>query len=153
MILPSAADAPRSPHDTFVLSAARARAAVIVTSGANVRAEPRLTHELIGEGAEGLRGWRGGGQQSRPDTVVLSRDPALDLSHPLFSAGKPAHVLTTAPAALALRYAALPLFPFRSLHAALTALPRWVPDGYVRRRATVHTSSRSRVGPPACPRA
>ena len=119
MILPSAADAPRSPHDTFVLSAARARAAVIVTSGANVRAEPRLTHELIGEGAEGLRAWRGGGQQSRPDTVVLSRDPALNLSHPLFSAGKPAHVLTTAPAALAIRYAALPLtVPPRSLHAA-----------------------------------
>ena len=96
---------------------------VIVTGGANVRAEPRLTHELIGEGAEGLRAWRGGGQQSRPDTVVLSRDPALDLSHPLFSAGKPAHVLTTAPAALALRYAALPLFPFRSLHAPSLRCP------------------------------
>ena len=82
--------APESPHDAFILSAARAAAGVIVTTGANVRAEPRLTHELFGAGAAGLHAWRtaqrgGGGADLPPCSVVLSRDPALDLSHPLFT--------------------------------------------------------------------
>jgi riboflavin biosynthesis pyrimidine reductase len=101
--------APRSAHDAFVLSAARARASAILTTGANVRAEPRLTHEPFGVGAEALREWRSaltGGVGAPAHTLVLTRDASLDLTHPLFSGGHvaaPAHILTDRPAALALR--------------------------------------------------
>ena len=106
------AAAPGSPHDAFLLSAARAGAGVIVTTGANVRAERRLTHELFGVGAAELQAWRtaqrGDGADLPPCSVVLSRDPSLDLSHPLFSQPEAEAATTTIltdcrAAALALR--------------------------------------------------
>jgi hypothetical protein len=104
------ASAPRSPHDAFVLSAARASAGVIATTGANLRAEPLMTHEPFGVAAAGLRAWRtaqrGGKAGAPPCSVVLSRDPALDLSHRLCSLTEDtgATILTDSrSAALALR--------------------------------------------------
>ena len=43
---------PRSAHDRFALDLARARADVIVTTGAILRAEPRLAYELASDRAE-----------------------------------------------------------------------------------------------------
>ena len=102
--------APRSAHDAFVLSAARARAGAILTTGANVRAEPLLRHEPFGAGAQGLNKWRRQritrGEDIPPHTVVLTRDTSLDLAHPLLSgddAATAAYVLTDRAAALSLR--------------------------------------------------
>ena len=102
--------APRSAHDAFVLSAARARAGVVLTTGANVRAEPLLRHEPFGAGAQGLEIWRRKritrGSDIPPHTVVLTRDVSLDLGHPLFSDGDTAaaaYVLTDHAGALSLR--------------------------------------------------
>ena len=108
MIDVGAEAAPRSAHDAFVLSAARARAGSILTTGANVRAEPLLRHEPFGPGAEALRKWRRtritGGTVIPPHTVVLTRDASLDLGHPLFSDGDgTAHVLTDRATAVCLR--------------------------------------------------
>ena len=108
MIDTGADAAPRSAHDAFVLSAARARAGAILTTGANIRAEAFLRHEPFGAGAQALREWRcervTGGQNVPPHTIVLTRDSSLDLGHPLFTdADVAVHVLTDRAAALGLR--------------------------------------------------
>lgn len=110
MIDVGAEAAPRSAHDAFVLSAARARAGAIITTGANVRAEPLLRHEPFGAGAQGLLKWRRErvtrGENVPPHTVVLTRDASLDLDHPLLAGNDlagAAYVLTDGAGALSLR--------------------------------------------------
>lgn len=108
MINTGADAAPRSAHDAFVLSAARARARAIITTGANIRAETLLRHEPFGAGVQALQEWRcervTGRMNAPPHTIVLTRDPSLDLSHPLFTdTNAEVHVLTDSAAALGLR--------------------------------------------------
>lgn len=75
---------PRSPHDRFALDLARARADVIVTTGAILRAEPRLRYELASDRAEALHTWRMDqlGRPRPPLVVVLTGREDIDLDHP-----------------------------------------------------------------------
>ena len=67
---------PASPTDDFVLGLARARADAIVTTGANLRLEPRLTHAYHGDPrtAGALEAWRRDvlGKGDAPVSVVLT---------------------------------------------------------------------------------
>ncbi|MDY7094954.1 MAG: hypothetical protein SX243_18425 [Acidobacteriota bacterium] len=79
---------PKSPWDAFVLSLCRARAGAILTTGANLRAEPKLHHQaLVGEPAAGaLEAWRQReGLEGPPLSVVLTSGRDLDWQHPLFA--------------------------------------------------------------------
>ncbi|ACY18605.1 hypothetical protein [Haliangium ochraceum] len=80
--------APVSALDGFALAAARARADAIVTTGANLRAEPALRHQLAGPAAAALSEWRREhlGKRTRPVSLVLSRGARLPLAHPLLRA-------------------------------------------------------------------
>ncbi|MEM6457319.1 MAG: hypothetical protein AAF772_19685 [Acidobacteriota bacterium] len=83
---------PPSLLDAFVLGAARMRADAIVTTGANLRAEPELTHDPIGPPAliAALRGWRRARRPAtpeRPYSLVLTSGRGLDFAHPLLRAG------------------------------------------------------------------
>ena len=81
---------PKSRHDSFLLSLARARAEAIVTSGRILREEPALTHGLRGppELRAALAAWR----RERlvlafdPWLLVLSSGRELDPQHPAFHA-------------------------------------------------------------------
>ncbi len=75
---------PRSPHDRFALDLARARADVIVTTGAILRAEPRLRYELASDKADDLHTWRMDqlGRPTPPLVVVLTGREDIDLNHP-----------------------------------------------------------------------
>lgn len=79
---------PRSRHDAFLLSLARARAEALVSTGRILREEPALTHGLRGppELRAALAAWR----RERlvlahePWLLVLSTGRALDPMHPAF---------------------------------------------------------------------
>jgi len=75
---------PASPHDHFALDLARARADVIVTTGAILRAEPRLRYELASDRADDLHTWRMDqlGRPTPPLVVVLTGREDIDLDHP-----------------------------------------------------------------------
>lgn len=93
-------EAPRSATDRFVLGFARARADVIVTTGAILRAEPRLVHRTAedpGEAAAWAR-WRAEvlARPAAPVLLVLSASGALDLAHPALCAAPRTIVWTTA---------------------------------------------------------
>jgi len=82
---------PRSDTDRFVLGVARARVDAVLTTGRNLRLEPRLTHALWprrrGGGWEtALGAWRRErlGRSPRRWSLVLTRRVDLDLGHPLF---------------------------------------------------------------------
>jgi len=79
---------PASPTDDFVLGLARARADAIVTTGANLRLEPRLTHAYHRDPsiAGALEAWRREvlGKADAPLSVVLTRGADIDLEHSLF---------------------------------------------------------------------
>ncbi len=79
---------PRSRHDTFLLSLARARAEAIVTTGRILREEPALTHGLRGppELRAALAAWRRERLvlDSPPWLLVLSSGRELDPTHPAF---------------------------------------------------------------------
>ena len=77
-------DAPPSDIDWFVLSAARARADAIVTTGRILRAEPELVHDLVGETGAALHAWRQRalGRQHAPYVLVLTGGQLLDRAHP-----------------------------------------------------------------------
>lgn len=95
-------DAPASMTDAFALATARARADAIVTTGASLRAEPKLEHAL----GPAASAWRHVfvGKGRAPHSVVLTRRADLALDHPLFAANEaPVLVLTTPAAARALR--------------------------------------------------
>jgi riboflavin biosynthesis pyrimidine reductase len=104
--------APRSRHDAFLLSLARARAEAIVSTGRILGEEPALTHGLRGppELRAALAAWR----RERlvlahePWLLVLSSGRALDPMHPAFhGAARPLlFVPSAAAAALRDRFAA-----------------------------------------------
>ncbi len=75
---------PSSGHDRFALDLARARADVIVTTGAILRAEPGLSCELASDGADALHAWRMDqlGRPTPPLVVVLTGREDIDLDHP-----------------------------------------------------------------------
>jgi riboflavin biosynthesis pyrimidine reductase len=75
---------PRSAHDRFALDLARARADVIVTTGAILRAEPGLRYELASDRAEALHTWRMDqlGRPTPPLVVVLTGREDIDVDHP-----------------------------------------------------------------------
>lgn len=77
-------DTPKSPHDRFALDLARARADVIVTTGAILRAEPGLAYELASDRADALHAWRMDelGRPRPPLVVVLTGREDIDLDHP-----------------------------------------------------------------------
>lgn len=75
---------PRSAHDRFALDLARARADVIVTTGAILRSEPSLRYELASDRADALHTWRMDqlGRPTPPLVVVLTGREDIDLDHP-----------------------------------------------------------------------
>jgi riboflavin biosynthesis pyrimidine reductase len=75
---------PRSACDRFALDLARARADVIVTTGAILRAEPGLRYELASDRADALHTWRMDqlGRPTPPLVVVLTGREDIDLDHP-----------------------------------------------------------------------
>jgi riboflavin biosynthesis pyrimidine reductase len=79
---------PVSSTDAFVLGVARARADVIVTTGASLRAEPGLHHGLDGLRRPGraLAAWRRErlGRPGPPASCVLTASGNVDLNHRLF---------------------------------------------------------------------
>ena len=87
--------APRSRVDGFRLRLARARADAVLTTGANLRAEPALRHTLDGEGAAELVRHRREqlGRSGPPESVVLTRGQRLDPAHPLWLGPRPVRVL------------------------------------------------------------
>jgi len=82
---------PKSDADRFVLGVARARADAVLTTGRNLRLEPRLTHALWPRRRGGgwdaaLAAWRRE-RLGRPEprwSLVLTRRGDLDLDHPIF---------------------------------------------------------------------
>ncbi len=92
-------DAPRSETDRFVLGFARARADVIVTTGAILRAEPELVHRTAEDPAQAAAWtrWRAErlGRTEPPELLVLSASGALDLAHPAVRAAPRTIVWTT----------------------------------------------------------
>jgi riboflavin biosynthesis pyrimidine reductase len=79
---------PKSRHDVFLLSLARARAEAIVTTGRILREEPALTHGIRGppELRAALAAWRRERLvlDSPPWLLVLSSGRELDPAHPAF---------------------------------------------------------------------
>jgi len=78
-------DAPPSATDRFVLGFARARARVILTTGAIFRAEPDLEHRYADEPAsdERFAGWRRGvlGVDTTAELLILTGSGVLDSAH------------------------------------------------------------------------
>jgi riboflavin biosynthesis pyrimidine reductase len=111
---------PRSETDGFVLGLARARADVIVTTGAILRAEPTLRIDLPAPAAAGLTAWRRDalGRREPPRVLVLTSGRGLDLDHPAFSSWATPVVLTSMATADALRAEA------RARGIAIVAQPR-----------------------------
>ncbi|MEZ4281648.1 MAG: hypothetical protein R3F21_18755 [Myxococcota bacterium] len=93
-------DSPRSAADRFVLGFARARADVIVTTGAILRAEPELVHRTSEDPSEAAAwaGWRAEvlGRAGAPALLVLSASGAIDPAHPALQAAPRTIVWTTA---------------------------------------------------------
>jgi len=106
VIIPGPA-APASETDRFVLSAARARADAIVTTGAILRSEPDLRHDLAQDPAENLAflEWRGErlGKPDAPLIAVLSASADLPLEHPAILGAAGGFVWTTDAGAVRLR--------------------------------------------------
>jgi riboflavin biosynthesis pyrimidine reductase len=96
-------DTPRSETDTFALALSRARADVIVTTGAILRAEPRLTYDLPGGVGPNLHVWRRrrNRRSTPPTVVVLSRSGDIDPAHPALHSWARPVVLTGAAGAAA----------------------------------------------------
>ena len=105
------ASSPKSESDFFVLNLCRARADAILTSAANLRAEPELVSTLLGPAASALARYRSEtlGKASPPVCALMTRGGELPLEHPLWNDGTPKLVLTTpeAQAGVAARLGAL----------------------------------------------
>ncbi len=87
--------APPSETDFLLLQAVRARADVIVTTAANLRAEPDLAHDLVGEAAAALREYRKHvvGSKEPVHVFVLTQSGDLPADHPAFRDAAVQHVL------------------------------------------------------------
>jgi riboflavin biosynthesis pyrimidine reductase len=99
MIVPGE-QAPASETDRFVLAAARARADAILTSGANLRAEPELRFEFAGSDLDSRAffEWRSA-RLARPDPpnlIVLSASGEIPIEHPALRGASAGFVWTTA---------------------------------------------------------
>ena len=83
--------APPSATDRFVLGFARARANVIVTTGAILRSEPELNHRFSEDVSEdeALQEWRASvlGLETLPRLLVLSASGDLPFDHPALEEG------------------------------------------------------------------
>jgi riboflavin biosynthesis pyrimidine reductase len=105
-VLRPGAGAATSSVDGLVLALARARADAIVTTGAVLRAEPDLVHDLAsaGSGAAAIGAWRRRGldKVSSPLSAVLTRGDGLDRSHPLLRTTDGVMVYTSVAGALGL---------------------------------------------------
>lgn len=90
---------PASVTDRFVLGFARARADVIVTTGAILRAEPELIHCYAEDekANAAFARWRGRvlGTSGPPALVLLSASGAFPLDHPALAAAERGLVWTT----------------------------------------------------------
>jgi len=87
---------PKSATDLFVLNLARARADAILTTGANLRAEPELKFDLTGPGSGALMCWRIDVHQLMPPSaLVLTSGRSFDPDHPALKG--PAHVVLYVP--------------------------------------------------------
>lgn len=97
--LTTGASMPASRNDPFILRIARARTDAILTTGRNLRCEPRLTHGLLSSRADtsDVQAWRelSVGKRGLPDTVVLTHGDNLDLSHPVLNGTNRRWILTT----------------------------------------------------------
>ena len=80
------AHAPRSSYDWFALNFSRARADLIVLTGAILRDEPLLTGNVLAEYKPVLDQWRRAvwGRQCPPAVCVLTAGP-VDFNHPVFA--------------------------------------------------------------------
>lgn len=91
-------NAPKSACDFFLLQAVRARADVVLTSSANLRAEPDLVHDFVGESAQALADYRRQvARKSAPLLVfILTQSGELPRPHPVWSDASIKHVLVPA---------------------------------------------------------
>ena len=88
--------APKSDTDRFVLELARARADAILTTGANLRAEPGLQFDLTGPGSTALMRWRVDVNELMPPiALILTSGRDLDPEHPALKG--PARVVLYVP--------------------------------------------------------
>ncbi len=94
-VLRISANAPKSACDFFLLQAVRARADVILTSSANLRAEPDLVHDFVGESAQALADYRRHVvQKSEPLLVfILTHSGELPSQHSVWRDAGVKHVL------------------------------------------------------------
>lgn len=92
------AHAPKSPWDFFALQLSRARADLVLLTGAILRAEPELSYGFDGAVGEALRRWRRErlGKDAPPELWVLSSGRQLDPGHPVFRGEWPAFLVTDA---------------------------------------------------------
>ncbi len=92
--------APASQTDRFALAAARARADAILTSGANLRAEPELHFELAENDLENhaFLEWRNArlARTNAPILIVLSASGEIPVEHPALCGASAGFVWTTA---------------------------------------------------------
>jgi len=96
---------PKSATDFFVLNLCRARCDAILTTAANLRAEPDLMHTLQGPWATHLGRYRESlGKSTPPTCVILTGSGDVPAEHPVWDDGTPKVVLTTESAASALRW-------------------------------------------------
>ncbi|MET0340106.1 MAG: dihydrofolate reductase family protein [Polyangiales bacterium] len=97
---------PKSATDFFVLNLCRARCDAILTTAANLRAEPDLAHGLQGSWAKRLEVYRRVVlKKPAPSTcAILTGSGDLPVAHPVWEDGTPKLVLTSESAAPALRW-------------------------------------------------
>lgn len=97
---------PKSSTDFFVLNLCRARCDAILTTAANLRAEPDLSHGLQGPWARQLAVYRRAAlaKQAPPTCAILTGSGDLPVAHPVWEDGTPKLVLTSESAAPALRW-------------------------------------------------
>ena len=75
--------APRSDTDRVVVNLTRARADAIVSTGANLRAEPTMQFDLVGPGTGALMRWRVDVHELMPPVaLILTRADDFDPEHP-----------------------------------------------------------------------
>lgn len=98
---------PQSGYDLFALQVARARSDAIITTGANLRSEPRLTHQPPPAQSPwtALQQWREQilGKNRLPCSAVLTSGRELDFGHPIFHSKAPALLVTSLQAARSLK--------------------------------------------------
>ncbi len=95
------AHAPKSETDFFLLQAVRARVDAILTTSANLRAEPELVHDFVGDSAHALADYRRTvAHKTQPlDVLVLTQSGDVPREHPVWRDSARKHVLVPRAAA------------------------------------------------------